>query len=154
MSDESKDVADTATTEEPNPHAESVLKLSRAIWRTALWPSLAVVVAGVVAGLIFVGAPGLYGALVGGALAFASSLVTLGLMRWSAAMHPMAVMAVALGGYVFKIIVLFVVMTLLRDVDALHTYALAFTMMGVILVWAGAEMVAFKRTKIPTIIPS
>ncbi|TWE30030.1 hypothetical protein [Prauserella muralis] len=140
--------------EPPNPHAEQVLKLARAMWRTALVPSLAVVVIGAVAGALWVGSAGLFGALVGGAVAFASSLATLFMMRWSAGMHPMAVMAVALGGYVFKMLVIFGVMTLLRGVDALHTYALALTMMGVILVWAGAEMVAFKRTKIPTIIPN
>ncbi|MFC4004867.1 hypothetical protein ACFS2C_23680 [Prauserella oleivorans] len=121
--------------------------------RTALWPAIAVVVVGAVVATVLVGTEGLLGALVGGVVAFASSLATLFMMRKSSAMEPMAVMAVALIGYVFKIVVIFGVMTLLRGVDALHTLSLALTMMAVILVWAGAEMVAFKRTKIPTIIP-
>ncbi|MFF5987911.1 hypothetical protein [Prauserella flavalba] len=136
-----------------NKHAEQVTKLADAMLRTALWPAVGIVVIGAVVGLVWVGTAGLFGAFVGGAVAFASSLATLFMMRKSAAMDPMAVMAVALGGYVFKMLVIFGVMTLLRGVDALHTLSLAITMMAVILVWAGAEMVAFKRTKVPTIIP-
>lgn len=139
--------------EKTNPHAQQVLKLADAMLRTALWPAIAVVVVGAVVATVLVGTEGLLGALVGGVVAFASSLATLFMMRKSSAMEPMAVMAVALIGYVFKIVVIFGVMTLLRGVDALHTLSLALTMMAVILVWAGAEMVAFKRTKIPTIIP-
>ncbi|RBM16565.1 hypothetical protein DI005_25080 [Prauserella sp. PE36] len=143
----------TEQAETRNKHAEQVTKLADAMLRTALWPAVGIVVIGAVVGLVWIGTAGLFGALVGGAVAFASSLATLFMMRKSAAMDPMAVMAVALGGYVFKMLVIFGVMTLLRGVDALHTLSLAITMMAVILVWAGAEMVAFKRTKVPTIIP-
>jgi Ca2+/Na+ antiporter len=66
----------------------------------------------------------------------------------------MAVMAVALGGYIFKILVLLGVMMLLRGVDGLHPKALALTMLAVILVWAASEFVAFRRTRIATIIPA
>ncbi|PXY26758.1 hypothetical protein BAY59_19150 [Prauserella coralliicola] len=143
----------TEQAETRNKHAEQVTKLADAMLRTALWPAVGIVVIGAVVGLVWIGTAGLFGALVGGAVAFASSLATLFMMRKSAAMDPMAVMAVALGGYVFKMLVIFGVMTLLRGVDALHTLSLAITMMAVILVWAGAEMVAFKRTKVATIIP-
>lgn len=137
-----------------NPHAQSVLKLADAMYRGALWPGVATVVIGAVVSLIVVGLPGLFGAIVGGVIAFGSSLATLWMMRKTAAMDPMAVMAVALGGYIFKILVLLGVMTLLRNVGFLHSKALAFTMLAVILVWAAAEFVAFRRTKIPTIIPA
>lgn len=139
--------------EKRNPHAESVLKLADAMMKTALWPGVATVVIGAIVATVLVGWPGLFGALIGGVIAFGSSLATLWMMRKSSGMEPMAVMAVALGGYIFKLLVLLGVMTALGGVDALHRESLAFTMLAVILVWAAAELIAFKRTKIPTIIP-
>ncbi|WP_235999085.1 hypothetical protein [Qaidamihabitans albus] len=136
-----------------NPHAEQVLKLADAMLKGALWPGVITVVLAAVVATVWVGVPGLLGALVGGLVAFGSSLATLWMMRKTSAMDPMGVLAVALGGYIFKLLVLLGVMMLLGGIDALHRYALAFTMLAVIIVWAGAEVVAFKRTKIPTIIP-
>jgi ATP synthase protein I len=143
----------TEMNEKRNPHAESVLKLADAMKKTALWPGVATAVIGAVVATVLVGWSGLFGALIGGVIAFGSSLATLWMMRKSSGMEPMAVMAVALGGYIFKLLVLLGVMTALGGVDALHRESLAFTMLAVILVWAGAELIAFKRTKIPTIIP-
>lgn len=142
------------TTETPSPHAQSVLKLADAMYRNALWPGIATVVIGAVVSVILVGLTGLWGALVGGAVAFGSSLVTLWMMRKTAAMEPMAVLAVSLGGYIIKILILLGLMMLLRHVPFLHVKALAFTMLAVILVWAAAEFLAFRKTKIPTIIPA
>lgn len=136
----------------PRSHAESVLKLADAMQRYALWPALAVVVAGITVGTLVAGLEGTLGALVGGIVAFASSFATLWLMRRTAAMNPMLVMAAALGGFVGKMLVLLVVMMLLRGVDVLHTESLAYTMLGVVVVWAAMDAVAFRRTKIPTLI--
>jgi ATP synthase protein I len=140
--------------EPENPHAEAVLKLADAMLRIALWPGVATVVVAAVVATVWVGLPGLLSALIGGVIAFASSLATLWMMRKTAPMPPMMVMAVALGGYIFKLLVLLGVMMALGSIHGLHREALAFTMLAVILVWAAAELVAFKRTKIPTIIPS
>jgi ATP synthase protein I len=142
------------TTEPRSPHAESTLKLADAMYRGALWPGIATVVIGAVVSVILVGVTGLWGALVGGVVAFGSSLVTLWMMRKTAGMDPMAVMAVSLGGYILKVLILFAVMFGLRHVPFLHVKALAFTMLAVIVVWAAAEFLAFRRTKIPTIIPA
>ncbi len=43
-------------------------------------------------------------------------------------------------------------MLLLRDVDGFSRPALAFGMLVVVLAWAAAEIVAFKKTRIPTIV--
>lgn len=138
---------------EDNPHAASVRKLADAMLRTAVGPGLLTVVLGVIVATVWVGASGLLGALIGGVVAFASSLVTIVLMRWTGGMNPMFVMVAALGGYVAKMVVLLVVMTLLGGIDAIHREALAFTMLATIMVWAGAEVLAFKKTKIPTVVP-
>ncbi|MEV4733879.1 hypothetical protein [Saccharopolyspora sp. NPDC049426] len=140
--------------EPENPHAEVVRRLATAMLRTAVWPGVATVVLGAIVATVLVGVPGLVGALIGGVVAFGSSLLTIWLMRFSGGMNPQFVMVIALGGYVGKMLVLLVVMTLLGGIDAIHRESLAFTMLATVMVWAGAEVVAFKRTKIPTIIPS
>ncbi|QIZ34427.1 hypothetical protein [Saccharopolyspora sp. ASAGF58] len=145
---ESPEAAETA-----NPHAEIVRKLASAMLRTAVWPGVATVAIGATVATVLFGVPGLIGALVGGVVAFASSLLTIWLMRFTGGMNPHFVMVAALGGYIGKMIVLLVVMTLLGGIDAIHRESLAFTMLATVMVWAGAEVVAFKRTKIPTIVP-
>ncbi|MGW3469723.1 hypothetical protein ACWDKQ_14930 [Saccharopolyspora sp. NPDC000995] len=136
-----------------NPHAEIVRRLASAMLRTAVWPGVATVAVGAIVATVLVGLPGLIGALVGGVVAFASSLLTIWLMRFTGGMNPHFVMVAALGGYIGKMIVLLVVMTLLGGIDVIHRESLAFTMLATVMVWAGAEVVAFKRTKIPTIVP-
>jgi|SRR5690606_6927162 len=120
--------------------------------RTALVPGLLTVALGATAGGLLVGVDGLLGAVAGGAVGFASSLMTLFLMRWSAGLPVTVVMGVAVGGFALKMVILLVVMIALRGVDALHPMSLALTFLATVLVWAGAEAVAFRRTKIPTVI--
>lgn len=139
-------------TDFPRTHAESVRKLADAMLRYALWPAVAVSVAGIVVATVLFGLNGGVAALVGGAVACASSLATLWLMRRTAALNPHFAMVAALGGFVGKMIILLVVMVVLREVTWLHTGSLAVTMLAAVLVWAGAEAVAFRRTKIPTLI--
>lgn len=149
MSEHSDAASGTAAA---NPHAVSVRRLANAMLRTALVPGLVTVAAGAVIAGLMAGSAGVYGALVGGGIGFASSLLTIVLMRWSADLPVMIVMAVALGGYVLKLMVLLAVMILLGGVAWLHVMSLALTFLATILVWAGAEVAAFKRTKIPTLI--
>lgn len=146
------ETSDPVATEEVNPHAESVRKLASAMLRTALIPGLVTGVIAVVIATLMVGSSGLYGASIGAVVAFGSSLATIGMMRWSADLPVMMVMSVALGGYVFKVIVLLIVAISLKNVDWVHPMSFALTVLAIILVWAGAELVAFKRTKIPTLI--
>lgn len=141
-------------TDMPRTHAESVHKLADAMLRYALWPAVAVVVAGITVGTLVAGVEGSLGALVGGIVAFASSFATLWLMRRTAAFNPMLVMGAALGGFIGKMLILLIVMLLLGNVSFLHTESLAFTMLAVVVVWAAMDMIAFRRTKIPTLIIS
>jgi hypothetical protein len=53
-----------------------------------------------------------------------------------------------------KMVILLAVFLPLRDVEAVHSYSLAITMLVGILTAAGADMVAFRKTKLPTIIIS
>jgi hypothetical protein len=139
-------------TDQPRTHGEAVTKLADAMLRYALWPAVATVVAGVVLASVLFGARGGVAALVGGIVAFGSSLATWWLMRRTAAMNPMMVMAGALAGFVGKMIILLLVLMVLREITWLHTRSLAYTMLAVVIVWAAMDTVAFRRTKLPTLI--
>jgi ATP synthase protein I len=138
----------------PDTHGKIVLKLADAQLRYQIRLVLPVLAVAVILSTVLVGLTGLWGSLVGSAVALASSAFTMWLMRISAHQGPHLVMAAALGGFVGKMIILLVVLTLLGDVTALHRYALALTMLAGVMVAAVADGVAFKKTKLPTIIPS
>lgn len=137
-----------------NPHTEALLTLAGAMFRYSIWPSLAVGVVGVVVFWLVNGMPGALGAGIGAALAIASSLLTLFLMRKSANAGPHMGMAASLGGFVLKLLLLLLIMAALKNVEALHRESLGITMIAVVIVAAGAEALAFRRTKLPTIIPA
>ncbi|GAA4417197.1 hypothetical protein GCM10023148_15030 [Actinokineospora soli] len=137
-----------------NPHTEALLTLASAMFRYAIWPSIAVGALGVVLFGLVNGAPGAVGAAIGAVLAIASSMLTLFLMRKSANAGPHIAMAASLGGFVLKLLLLLIIMMALKNVDALHRESLGITMIAVVLVAAAAEAIAFRRTKLPTIIPA
>ena len=139
-------------TDQPRTHGEAVTKLADAMLRYALWPAVATVVAGVVLTSVLFGVRGGVAALIGGIVAFGSSLATWWLMRRTAEMNPMMVMAGALGGFVGKMIILLLVLMVLREITWLHTESLAYTMLAVVIVWAAMDTVAFRKTKLPTLI--
>jgi hypothetical protein len=113
---------------------------------------VATAVVGIVVSSVLNGPQGGVAALVGGVVAFASSLATWWLMRKTAALNPMMVMAGALGGFIGKMIILLLVLMVLREISWLHTKSLAYTMLAVVIVWAAMDTVAFRRTKLPTLI--
>jgi hypothetical protein len=139
---------------ERNPHTEALLTLAGAMFRYSIWPSIGVGVLGVVLFGLVNGMPGALGALIGAALAIGSSLLTLFLMRKSANAGPHMGMAASLGGFVGKLLILLLIMAALKDVAALHRESLGVTMIAVVVVAAAAEAIAFRRTKLPTIIPA
>jgi ATP synthase protein I len=138
----------------PETHGEVVLKLADAQLRYQVRLVLPVLAVAVVLATVLAGPHGLWGSLVGAAVAVASSAFTMWLMRISAHQGPHLVMAAALGGFVGKMVILLIVLTLLGDVTVLHRNSLAFTMLAGVIVAAVADAVAFKKTKLPTIIPS
>ena len=139
-------------TDTPRTHGEAVTRLADAMLRYALWPAVVTAVAGIVVFAVLYGVRGGVSALIGGVVAFASSLATWWLMRKTAALSPMMVMTGALGGFVGKMIVLLLVMMVLREITWVHTQSLAYTMLAVVVVWAAMDTVAFRRTKLPTLI--
>jgi ATP synthase protein I len=139
-------------TDTPKTHAETVTRLADAMLRYALWPAVATVVVGIVVASVLQGVQGGVSALIGGVVAFASSLATWWLMRKTAALNPMMVMTGALGGFFGKMIILLLVLMVFREITWLHAESLAYTMLAVVIVWAAMDTVAFRRTKLPTLI--
>ena len=139
-------------TDLPKTHGEAVTRLADAMLRYAIWPAVATVVVGIVVSSVFNGVPGGVSALIGGIVAFGSSMATWWLMRKTAAMNPMMVMTGALGGFLGKMIILLLVLMVLREITWVHTESLAYTMLAVVIVWAAMDTVAFRRTKLPTLI--
>jgi len=139
-------------TDLPRTHGEAVTRLADAMLRYAVWPGLATAVVGIVVCSVLFGVRGGVSALVGAAVAAASSLATWWLMRRTAALNPMLVMAGALGGFIGKMIVLLLVLMVLREISWFHVQSLAYTMLAVVIVWAAMDTVAFRRTKLPTLI--
>jgi ATP synthase protein I len=139
-------------TDLPKTHGEAVTRLADAMLRYAIWPAVVTAVIGIVVASVMFGARGGVAALVGALVAVASSLGTWLLMRKTADKNPMMVMTGALGGFIGKMIILLLVLMVLREITWLHTKSLAFTMLAVVIVWAAMDTVAFRRTKLPTLI--
>jgi ATP synthase protein I len=140
--------------EERNPHAENVRKLANAMLRHVLIAGGLTLVLAVVVAALWEGVPGLISALAGGSMALGSALGTLYIMRLVADLPPTFVRAVVLSSYIVKILALFVAMAALRFVETVHPLSLAFAMLAVVVVIAAAEVCAFHRTKIPTLVIS
>ncbi len=134
-------------------HAQAVTVLAAAMLRTGLWCAGAAAAVALAVATVLAGGPGLAGAAVGVALGLLSSLATIGLMRVAAMLPVEALLGVVMGGYTLKIALLLVVAFPLRRVAWLQPTALALSVLAVVAAWAVAEVVAFRRTRIPTIIP-
>lgn len=133
--------------------AQAVTALAAAMLRTGLWYGGAAAVLAAVAATALAGWRGLVGAALGVLLGFLSSLATMGLMRLAAALPVETLLGVVLGGYTIKIALLLVAAVALRGAAWLDPTAFGLSVLAVVAAWAAAEVVAFRRTRIPTIIP-
>lgn len=135
-------------------HAGSVRTLAAAMLRTGVTLGLAAAAVSMGVAGVLAGWPGLLGAGLGAAVGFVSSLLTIVLMRLTAALPVESLFGAVLGGYLIKVFLLLVVAVPLRGVEQLHPMAFGLTVLAVVVAWAAAEVIAFKRTRIPTIIPA
>ena len=133
----------------PRPVATDPSAPLRAAVRTgALGAVVLAVVAGVL-GLLVRGTPGLWGALVGAAVAAGFVLFTAVAVLLTRTLEPTVAGAVLLGSWIVKLLALILVLALLRGVDALDR-----TTLGVVVIVAavgllGLETAAVVRTRVP-----
>lgn len=124
--------------------------LAAAMARGAVLAGAITVVAGVVVAAVVAGPSGAWSALLGGTIALGSSLITVALMRRTAALAPQAVMVVSFGSLLLKAIVLLPALFLLDRVDGVHRESLALSVLAVLIVVSAAQGWAGYRT--PTMI--
>jgi ATP synthase protein I len=127
------------TTPVPVGQAATLRALATAMFRTAAPVAIGTVVAAVVVFTLRSGAPGAWGAALGGGVAALSSLITLAVMRRMAASQPHAVMVASLGSSLTKAIVLLVALFGLGQVPGVDRWALALSMLAVFIVVSFAE---------------
>lgn len=135
-------------------HELVIQRLAGEMFRAAVWAALGTFALGVVVSTVIWGTEGLYGSLIGGVIAIASSLATLLLMRKTAALDPMFVMVAALGGFMGKLIVLLAAVILLRGQDWLEPKALGITLVATVLVTSWLEARASKRSRSQMVVPA
>ncbi len=135
-------------------HELAIQRLAAEMFRGAAWAALGTFAVGIVVSTVIWGSKGLFGALIGGAIAIASSLATLLLMRKTAALDPMFVMVAALGGFMGKLIVLLVAVILLRGQDWLEPRALGITLVATVVVTSFLEARASKRSRSQMVVPA
>ena len=132
---------------------EIVRGIASAMLRGSMLVMLAIVVGATVVAFAVVGPSGGWSALGGGAIALVLSLFTLMLITRTAEAAPQAVMFAALGGFLFKVILLVVVYALAGRIDGLHRESLAITMAAVFVVAAAAQSFAGSRVRMLTVVP-
>lgn len=135
-------------------HELVVQRLAGEMFRAAAWAALGTFVLGVAVSTAIWGTAGLFGSLIGGAIAIVSSLATLLLMSKTASLDPMFVMVAALGGFMGKLLVLLLAVILLRNQPWLEPKALGITLVATVLVTSYLEARASKRSRSQMVVPA
>ena len=86
------------------------------------------------------GLPGIWGVLIGAAIGGGFVLLTALSVLVTSGSTPSTTMAVVLGGWLIKIVVLILVLLLIRDLDFYHTMAMFVTVVLALLVVLGTEV--------------
>ncbi len=140
-------------TSEDLTHEGVLLRVANAMMRAAVVPMLATVGLGVLVFGVLYGPSGALGALVGGLVISVLSIATLLLMRRTAALDVNRMMAAAFGGFMVKMVLLFIVMSVVRNFDVFHLRSVGITMVATIVVAAAVEARAATKTRMPYVIP-
>ncbi|MBC8091555.1 MAG: hypothetical protein H7Y15_06380 [Pseudonocardia sp.] len=138
----------------PQGQEQSVRALAGAMFRNATIAATVVGVAAVVVAAFLVGPAGALSAAAGAALANASSLLTLFLMRRTATLAPHAVMVASFGGSLLKMILILVVLFPLGTVEGVDRGALAIGLIVVLIAVTSAEGLAGYRLRTANIDPA
>ena len=120
--------------------------LVRAVKFGALALAALTVISLVVWGLVG-GAPGLWGVVIGAAIGGGFVLLTALSVLLTAGTSPSTTMAVVLGGWLLKIVLLVIVLLFIRDLDFFHRGALLTTVVLALVAVLGAEVWATVSTR-------
>lgn len=101
----------------------------------------------IVLALILAGGKGALGAAIGAIVVMAFFTISVLAVMWASKISPMAMMPAALISYTVKLIVMFVLVSQLRDVTAWSAPALAWTVIALTMVWLGGETRTWMQAK-------
>ncbi len=137
--------------EDVRPHSANAARTREqfsAMLRGSLVPTLVVGVLAVALAAVVGDARAAWSAALGAALVVVFFSLSLLVMRQTAHLQPVAVMAVVLATYTAKILALGIAMIVLRDAAWLSGQALALSVIGCTVVWLAFEMRAFTRMRV------
>jgi len=138
----------------PRMTPEGAHELFRSALRWVLLFLGALAVVSVVVGALVGQGPGVWGALLGTALAAIFSGTTVWSMWWTSRRSPATMLGVVAGSWLVKIIVLFVVVAALRDLDFYHPKVFGITLLVGVLGSLGIDLLAFQRARVPYVDPT
>jgi len=123
------------------------------IFRGAAIPTaLAGVVAALVS-LLLAGPKGLFGSLIGLAVVVVFFSISMVAVNYAAKVSPHAMMAAALLSYAVKLLGMFALIAVLKNVTIWNPKAFAWTVIGLTLVWILAEARATIKLRTPYVVP-
>ncbi|WP_282946399.1 hypothetical protein [Cellulomonas endometrii] len=147
----------TEPTAAPTPRAGDSPEVS-AVFRTALRDMVVLVagvtVLGVAIGYLVAGLPGVWGALIGAAIALLFSGTTTLSMLKTTGTAPGTMMAVIMGTWLGKLVVVVVLLAVLRGMDFYDRYVLAVVVAVAVIGSALLDYRAVARGRVPYVSPA
>lgn len=133
------------------PHVRSVLRLARAMGRTALVLAVPVGIVAVVLGLVLRDVPGLLGAVVGAVLALLAGAASILVMRGTVRSSPAGVMIGAMAAFAGKVLLLLLFLVAFRGTTLFDNRVFGLAMLAVTAAWITGEVIGFTRAKPPVV---
>lgn len=131
--------------------------VSKEIFRSALRATLALLVGlavlGIGAGYLVSGTPGVWAAVLGVGIALLFSGSTIASMLWTADKSPNTMMAVLMGVWIAKMVVLVVILALLGQVDFYDRVVFAVVVLVGVVGSAGLDMYSVVKGRQPYVSP-
>ena len=134
-------------------HAGDSVSPSRVLLRRVIiWSALATLVIAIVGGglgLLFAGQNGLISALLGSAIAFAFSIITVLSVVLGSRLNLAGFYALVLGSWLLKVIVFGAVLVLLQSADFVHGPTFFFALVAAVIAGLGIDSWVALRGRIP-----
>lgn len=131
---------------------EQSLPLHNALRQGALG-LVVVLLVGLVAGWCVAGLAGVWGALIGGLIAGVFELATVVMVLLTRNLPPTTTLAVILGSWLLKILLVLVVVVAIKDLTFYDRGTFFAVLAGVFVVVLGAETRAIYKTRVPYVSP-
>lgn len=147
----------SASPTDPTPDALDSPE-AKAVFRTAL-RDMVVLVAGVAVlgsgiGYLVAGLPGIWGALIGAGIALLFTGATTLSMLWTSPTAPGRMMAIIMGTWLGKVLVVIVLLAVLRGMDFYDRYVLAAVVAVAVIGSALVDYRAVSRGRVPYVSPA